>query len=370
MEKNLNRWTIIILIAVSLFAFGCDNNLPPAIEKAELSIVETESDYNQITLKWNAASNSRAGGFEYLVYISTSDNIGTLDNCKANGTKCGEFQAGITQKTIGNLNPETEYWFNVIVRDEEGNESIYKAVKAKTQFNITKLANSSLTAFVDGKLFNVDLGKGKLIIKNSAEEIKFGTECGDEENEIYLNGTTVKENYFDSPKKGTEFKAMLDFISKTAEYYSPDDGQAKIIEISESVIVIEIKDTFKKEVDGSDPTVVDGIFYLKMPMELTEDIVKPKEITNYEIVFNSNKEIKLSLTTTDDTDIIRITVYYMVTDTISNNFSFYVIEPNSVREETFVGKEINANEEIEIRIRIYDGLNYTEQIFKKVYNPE
>jgi hypothetical protein len=96
------------------------------------------------------------------VYQSTTDNLATdAATVIANGTVSTVVPGGNTNPdvdtdniTANNLTPETQYWFNVVVTDTAGNQSIYTAVSATT------LAFSSLDTDGDGIPDDTEINMG------------------------------------------------------------------------------------------------------------------------------------------------------------------------------------------------------------------
>jgi len=87
-----------------------------------------------LDLIWTKATDnlSTQTTLEYLVYYSTSNNIGTAANAEANGTPVGSYTADIATKPATGLTSSTTYYFNVLVRDEAGNKAAYTTVSQAT----------------------------------------------------------------------------------------------------------------------------------------------------------------------------------------------------------------------------------------------
>ncbi len=113
-----------------------------------------------VNLSWSAASDNltSASNLEYAIYVSSSNNITTLTDAEANGTKVVDYIANITTYGVGSLNADTTYYFNVVVRDSAGNKAAYAGKSAKTAadatnpylgapstISVTNLADISLT---------------------------------------------------------------------------------------------------------------------------------------------------------------------------------------------------------------------------------
>jgi hypothetical protein len=53
-------------------------------------------------------------------------NIDSIANAEANGTIVMPYMADVTAFLVTGLAKQTQYWFNVLVRDERGNKAAYK----------------------------------------------------------------------------------------------------------------------------------------------------------------------------------------------------------------------------------------------------
>lgn len=80
-----------------------------------------------LTLNWTLGTDDQSptNTLQYEVRRSLSNNMGTLANAKANGTIVGTYTANISTKNITGLTPSTTYYFNIIIKDQQGNEAIY-----------------------------------------------------------------------------------------------------------------------------------------------------------------------------------------------------------------------------------------------------
>lgn len=92
----------------------------------------------QITLNWTAATSPYfpSSELEYRVYRSTSNNITTIANMIANGTMIQDWTTALSEVATG-LTASTLYYFNVIVRDPDGNQTAYVPVSASTIAAVT-----------------------------------------------------------------------------------------------------------------------------------------------------------------------------------------------------------------------------------------
>jgi hypothetical protein len=82
----------------------------------------------QVQLSWaNASDNvSKPWNLSYEVRQSVLPNIDSIANAEANGTIVMPYMADVTAFLVTGLAKQTQYWFNVLVRDERGNKAAYK----------------------------------------------------------------------------------------------------------------------------------------------------------------------------------------------------------------------------------------------------
>jgi hypothetical protein len=97
------------------------------------------SSVTSVTFSWIKATDniSRQETLQYLVMASLTDNISTLTDAKTNGIPVGTWTADIDSVTVDNLDPDTTYYFNVLVRDAVPLEAAYNGTSADTQPDTT-----------------------------------------------------------------------------------------------------------------------------------------------------------------------------------------------------------------------------------------
>jgi len=80
-----------------------------------------------LTLNWTKGTDdvSAQSALQYLVYYSTNSSMDSVVNIKANGTQVGTYTADINTKPVTGLLDSTTYYFNVLIKDEAGNEAAY-----------------------------------------------------------------------------------------------------------------------------------------------------------------------------------------------------------------------------------------------------
>ncbi len=112
--------------AVTAASGGSGDTAAPVIGNPVIRL--TDRSDTSVTLEWDAAVDAVWSRFdiEYMVVYSTSDNIGTLNDAIANGT-AGSSWSSMTSAYATGLDRNQVYYFNVLVRDSNGNKNIYAA---------------------------------------------------------------------------------------------------------------------------------------------------------------------------------------------------------------------------------------------------
>jgi hypothetical protein len=88
-----------------------------------------------VQLNWTRAEDAQTaqGDLQYRVYRSSSNNISTPVLAEANGTSVTGWTQDIVTAVAGGLTPGTGYYFNVVVRDGDGNSAAYVTMSVTTQ---------------------------------------------------------------------------------------------------------------------------------------------------------------------------------------------------------------------------------------------
>lgn len=91
------------------------------------SLSVASNNTTSIEISWNEATdnNTVQSELQYIAYFSTSNNISTVSDAKANGTSFGSYSTAINSKTITNLVSDVTYYINILVKDKAGNEASY-----------------------------------------------------------------------------------------------------------------------------------------------------------------------------------------------------------------------------------------------------
>lgn len=105
---------------------------PPTVTTATITTSSITS--TGLTLSWTKATDtvSAQTALKYLVYRSGTNNIDTVANIESNGVPVGSYITDIDTLNITGLTPSTAYYFNVVVKDENGNKTAYTAKSVST----------------------------------------------------------------------------------------------------------------------------------------------------------------------------------------------------------------------------------------------
>ncbi|MFZ7132273.1 MAG: Ig-like domain-containing protein [Eubacteriales bacterium] len=87
-----------------------------------------------LDLSWTTAEDdvSAQTSLVYKVVRSADDNINTLNDAATNGTVVMDWSSNVTSTSATSLIPNSTYYFNVIVKDEAGNETLYTRLQQNT----------------------------------------------------------------------------------------------------------------------------------------------------------------------------------------------------------------------------------------------
>jgi len=108
-----------------------DSNSPTVSVR---TITTSDVTTSAVKLTWTAATDgvTAPAQLQYKVVYSASSNISMPGDAEANGTVSTNWTANLTTATVIGLTANTDYNFNVLVKDEAGNVSVYTAVAGKT----------------------------------------------------------------------------------------------------------------------------------------------------------------------------------------------------------------------------------------------
>src|SRR6185503_10944552 len=101
------------------------NNLDTVANAGALTTANVST--MSLTLNWTKATDDTAAqaNLQYEVRRSSANNLDTVANAEANGTVVLGYTADIATANVTGLDPATDYYFNVIVKDAAGNKAVY-----------------------------------------------------------------------------------------------------------------------------------------------------------------------------------------------------------------------------------------------------
>lgn len=213
-----------------------DSSAPTAGGSGVLSVSVLSE--RTVSLSWVAASDNLASSssLEYAVYYSTSNNISTVSDAEANGTKSMDYTANTISHIVGSLTEETTYYFNVIVKDTAGNKTAYSAASATTNadttnpavgtpntISVTNLADVSLTLNWTKATDNYD-NQSALVYKIYRASSNVLTSVNQTESNGTLIGTGININSFNvtglTPSTSYYFNVIVIDSSNNKSLYS------------------------------------------------------------------------------------------------------------------------------------------------------
>lgn len=125
----------LILLLVSLLTLSTCSDVAttttdttsPTVTDKTLTLDDGTDASSEVDVSWNEATDETTAqeNIEYPVYYSAANNIATVANAEANGTVGTDYQAALTSTTVSGLDNNTQYYFNVIAKDEAGNKVAY-----------------------------------------------------------------------------------------------------------------------------------------------------------------------------------------------------------------------------------------------------
>lgn len=131
-----------------------------------------------VTLNWVKATDnlSLSSSLQYQVYRSASPNIDTVSNIVTNGTELGVYTADIGTYQVAGLEPGTTYYFNVIVKDTDGNKTAYtmQSITTKSVYSITYDGNGATSGSVPTDSNSYEEGASVTVAGNTGNLIKPG----------------------------------------------------------------------------------------------------------------------------------------------------------------------------------------------------
>lgn len=160
------------------FTIDIPNNNPPTISNG--TITTSNITTSGVQLDWAKASDdiTTQEDLEYHVYQSSSNNIGTVSTIESNGTPLGSYVKDSNSFNVTGLAANTTYYFNVIVKDTDGNKSAY------TMQQVTTLALNKPPTSSNG---TIDVNEGQVYTFNSTSFAFSDEDAGDTLKQIQIS---------------------------------------------------------------------------------------------------------------------------------------------------------------------------------------
>lgn len=144
----MNRVTCLLAVfctvIFSLSVLGCSFSITPENPKTNEVVDDTytitdgalliKGIYaNEATLTWTLPSrNGTLDGLQYQIVRSDISNIGSLDDVNLYGAVVRDWTSNIAESVVRDMNPNTTYYFNVVVKDEKDRRSVYTMTNLTT----------------------------------------------------------------------------------------------------------------------------------------------------------------------------------------------------------------------------------------------
>ena len=224
----------------------------PPVVGAKGAITVDEIMNKSITLKWTKATDdlSKQNKLRYKIYYSEKNNISDLKTIEENGTLFDNWITDIDTIEVTELKDDNEYYFNIVVRDEFDNKSLYTAIKQATAFDDKPTQGNS------GTLTTSDLDTMSLTLNWTLATDDFSSE----ENLLYIvyysssDNIQIKEDII---ANGTAFGDWTGGVNKKeiTGLHEGTDYYFNILVKDESDNVIAYTSIHEKTVDDTTPPV-------------------------------------------------------------------------------------------------------------------
>ncbi len=153
---------------------------------------------SSVTLHWTKATDnmSEQGALQYLVYLSTEDDIRTVNGMETRGAPIGTYATDLEELAITELQPGTTYYFNVIVQDLVGYKSAYalQEITTKPIYTITYYGNDNTGGSVPVDSHSYEEGASVTVMGNSGNLVREGYRFAGWNTQADGNGTMYPVN--------------------------------------------------------------------------------------------------------------------------------------------------------------------------------
>ncbi|MED3796633.1 S-layer homology domain-containing protein [Lysinibacillus capsici] len=160
------------------FTIDIPNNNPPTITNGAIN--PSNITTSGVQLDWAKASDDITAqeDLEYQIYQSSSNNIDTVSTIELNGTPLGGYTKDSNSFNVTGLVANTTYYFNIIVKDTDGNKSAY------TMQQVTTLALNKPPTSSNG---TIDVNEGQVYTFNSTSFVFSDEDAGDTLQQIQIS---------------------------------------------------------------------------------------------------------------------------------------------------------------------------------------
>lgn len=160
------------------FTIDIPNNNPPTITNG--AITPSNITTSGVQLDWAKASDDITAqeDLEYQVYQSSSNNIDTVSTIELNGTPLDGYIKDSNSFNVTGLAANTTYYFNIIVKDTDGNKSAYMMQQ------VTTLALNKPPTSSNG---TIDVNEGQVYTFNSTSFAFSDEDAGDTLQQIQIS---------------------------------------------------------------------------------------------------------------------------------------------------------------------------------------
>ncbi|MEQ6051799.1 S-layer homology domain-containing protein [Lysinibacillus capsici] len=160
------------------FTIDIPNNNPPTITNG--AITPSNITTSDVQLDWAKASDDITAqeDLEYQIYQSSSNNIDTVSTIELNGTPLDGYIKDSNSFNVTGLAANTTYYFNIIVKDTDGNKSAY------TMQQVTTLALNKPPTSSNG---TIDVNEGQVYTFNSTSFAFSDEDAGDALQQIQIS---------------------------------------------------------------------------------------------------------------------------------------------------------------------------------------
>lgn len=131
---NDKKYTMDQIMSIESGSTGAGTGSTVNPKNFELKATEVLRD--SASLKWQVPTEDEAiaGGLKYSLYYSTEKDFDKVEDIEKGTLVGAKEQEKLTTAEITGLEPNTEYYINVVVTDAKGNKSAYKQLKVTTKY--------------------------------------------------------------------------------------------------------------------------------------------------------------------------------------------------------------------------------------------